>query len=231
VTAGTVFEGTRTPLRQWFRAAWLLAAAEQGVSARRLQRDLGLGSYETAWTMLHRYRRAMVRSGRPRLSGPVELAAAELAARPATAAVGVAVEDRGAEPGRVRMQRLEGPTPPALAAFAARAVEPGAVRARDAATVAALAAAGYASRLAAALPHLDAVVVALGRWLRGTHQAAAAAHLDQYLDEFTFRFNRRSSTHPGLRFYRLLEEAVVTPPTPYRSLVAPRPSPNRRPPA
>ena len=83
VTAGTLFQATRTPLRQWFAAAWHVATAEQGVSARRLARELDLGSYETAWTMLHRLRRAMVRSGRPRLEGVAETGTVLLPARPA----------------------------------------------------------------------------------------------------------------------------------------------------
>ena len=86
VTAGTLFQGTRTPLRQWFAAAWMVATAEQGVSARQLAKALNLGSYETAWTMLHRFRRAMVRSGRPRLEGRVELGTVRALGRPTPAA-------------------------------------------------------------------------------------------------------------------------------------------------
>ncbi|HZD72170.1 MAG TPA: IS1595 family transposase, partial [Actinomycetes bacterium] len=81
VTAGTLFQGTRVPLRQWLAAAWHVSTAEGGVSARRLQRALGVGSYETAWTMLHRLRRAMVRSGRPRLDGLAEVGRIALPAR------------------------------------------------------------------------------------------------------------------------------------------------------
>ena len=88
VTAGTLFQGTRTPLLTWFAAAWLVATAEQGVSARQLARALDLGSYETAWTMLHRFRRAMVRSGRPRLEGRVELGTLDVPGRPDPAGEG-----------------------------------------------------------------------------------------------------------------------------------------------
>ncbi|HEV3495397.1 MAG TPA: IS1595 family transposase, partial [Actinomycetes bacterium] len=122
VTAGTLFQGTRTPLRTWFAAAWLVATAEQGVSARQLARALHLGSYETAWMMLHRFRRAMVRSGRPRLEGRVELGTL---ATPGRALAGIALEDRGETPGRVRMQRLASRDPGELPAFAGRVVEPG----------------------------------------------------------------------------------------------------------
>ena len=73
VTAGTIFDKTRTPLRVWLAAAWYLTNQKQGVSALGLQRVLGLGSYQTAWTMLHRFRRAMVRPDRERLTGSVEV--------------------------------------------------------------------------------------------------------------------------------------------------------------
>jgi hypothetical protein len=229
VTAGTLFQGTRTPLRQWFAAAWHVATAEQGVSARQLARELDLGSYETAWAMLHRFRRAMVRSGRPRLAGRVELGTVLVPGRPdaggnrtgATAAI--AVEDRGDQPGRVRMQRLRSPAGPAVAPFAARVVESGSLlRAIWLEDWTALALAGFMTERAPRLTHLPGVQEALTSWLLGTHQGAAShAQLDWYLDEFTFRFNRRAATHRGLLFYRLLEEAVVTPPLPYHTVVGP----------
>jgi hypothetical protein len=227
VTAGTLFQGTRTPLRQWFAAAWQVATAEQGVSARRLERELRLGSYETAWTMLHRLRRAMVRSGRPRLEGAAETGTVLLSARPAArggprrAVAAIAVEDRGEQAGRVRMQRLGSRSAAELASFVTRAVEPGTlIRAEQPAVAEALAGLGYALAPAGRLTHLPWVRDRLERWLLGTHQGAASHdQLDWYLDEFTFRFNRRAATHRGLLFYRLLEEAVVTPPLPYRQVV------------
>jgi len=204
-----------------------VATAEQGVSARQLTRALDLGSYETAWTMLHRFRRAMVRSGRPRLEGRVELGTLDALGRPdpAGAAGGVvaaiALEDRGETPGRVRMQRLPSPDAGGLAAFAGRVVEPGTlIRAVRLERWWPLAELGFSTERAPVLTHLPAVERALAGWLRGTHQGATSpAQLDWYLDEFTFRFNRRASTHRGLLFYRLLEEAVVTPPVPYRRVV------------
>jgi hypothetical protein len=227
VTAGTLFQGTRTPLRVWFAAAWRLATAEQGVSARRLARELDLGSYETAWTMLHRLRRAMVRSGRPRLEGVAEAGTVLLPGRPAArggpsgAVAGVAVEDRGDRAGRVRMQRLGSRSAEELAGFVTRAVEPDARIRTDRASLAkALAGLGYAAEASAPLARLPEVGEQLERWLLETHQGAASHdQLDWYLDEFTFRFNRRAATHRGLLFFRLLEEAVVTPPLPYRRVV------------
>jgi transposase-like protein len=229
VTAGTLFQGTRTPLRQWFAAAWLVATAEQGVSARQLARALDLGSYETAWTMLHRFRRAMVRSGRPKLEGRVEVATM---ATPGTAraVAAIALEDRGESPGRVRMQRLASAGGAGFLAFLGRVVEPGTlVRAVRLEAWYPLAELGFMTERAPVLTHLPGVERALAGWLRGTYQGATSpAQLDWYLDEFTFRFNRRASTHRGLLFYRLLEESVVTPPLPYHRVVARTDIPSRR---
>jgi hypothetical protein len=236
VTAGTIFQGTRTPLAVWFAAAWLVATAERGVSARQLARALDLGSYETAWTMLHRFRRAMVRSGRPRLVDRVEIGTLLVPGRrgpgagPAGATAGIVLEDRGQEPGRVRMQRLGAGTPAELVALVGRVVEPGTlVRAVRLDRWYPLADLGFPTERAPRLTHLPALRRDLEAWLRGTHQAATSPdQLDWYLDEFTFRFNRRHATHRGLLFYRLLEEAVVTPPLPYHRVVAPGgPEPRR----
>jgi hypothetical protein len=239
VTAGTLFQGTRTPLAHWFEAAWLLATAEHGVSARHLQHHLGLASYETAWAMLHRYRRAMVRSGRPRLSGSVDAVTTVVGARAGTggpqagrgragATVAAAVEVRDAgEPGRVRMQRTRGSTAADLLAFVSWAVEPGTlVRTGRSDVDQPLAERGYLTPAGRDDEQATAcgadVLARLHRWLEATYSGAVSAdQLDWYLDEFTFRFNRRRSTHRGLLFYRLLEESVVTPPLTYRSVTAP----------
>jgi hypothetical protein len=254
VTAGTLFQGTRTPLRQWLAAAWHVSTADEGVSALRLQRALGLGSYETAWTILHRLRRAMVRSGRPRLDGVADVGRTVLSARLTRealarpgggrrrprAVVAIAVEDRGGEPGRVRMQRLPSGSDQDLLRFIAWAVEPPAhVRVEGLRRPAVLADLGWsrpgACQAGGGQPeapepgpepgppfvHLREVERRLTRWLLGTHQGAASSELlDWYLDEFTFRFNRRSARHRGLLFYRLVEEALVTPPQPYGTVVA-----------
>jgi hypothetical protein len=234
VTAGTLFQGTRTPLPVWFAAAWHVSTAEEGISARRLQRELRLGSYETAWSMLHKLRRAMVRSGRPRLEGVVEVGRTFLPAGADRTVIAIAVEDRGEEPGRVRMQPLASPADASLMRFVAWAVEPGTTvvpdRLRNPAALARLGCrpasargivvAGIASRPFA---HLGMVERRLADWLQRTHQGSTGRELlDWYLDEFTFRFNRRSARYRGLLFYRLLEESLVTPPQPYGSMLTPR---------
>lgn len=270
VTAGTLFQGTRTPLPVWFAAAWHVSTADEGISARRLQRELGLGSYETAWAMLHRLRRAMVRSGRPRLEGVVEVGRTFLPAGRDRTVIAIAVEDRGQDPGRVRMQPLASAGDADLMRFVAWAVEPGTTvvpdRLRNPAALArlgcrppsvhdAVAAVGEGGGGGAAgakgaapgaggtavpggvagaggaraFAHLGLVERRLVDWLLRTHQGSTARDLlDWYLDEFTFRFNRRSARHRGLLFYRLLEEALVTPPQPYTAMLGPRSGSDRR---
>lgn len=80
------------------------------------------------------------------------------------------------------------------------------------------------------MPGVHRVASLLKRWLLGTHQGAVGAeHLDAYLNEFTFRFNRRASRRRGLLFYRLLEQALITGPITYRELVATPGAGSRRP--
>ena len=245
VTAGTIFEKTRTSLRVWFAAAWYITSQKQGVSALGLQRVLGLSSYETAWAMLHRFRRAMVRPGRDLLSGTVEVDEAYLAlrrtkgvarkippslARNADQLVPVAIAVEILRPkgfGRIRVSRLEAVSIENLEAFVYDSVEPVArVRTDGAAVYGLLAKDGtdhdrrvqMGSTVPAhvSLPGVHRVASLLKRWLLGTHHGAVdPRHLDYYLDEFVFRFNRRSSRSRGMLFYRLMEQAAVTAPVTY----------------
>jgi len=115
VTAGTVFEGTRKPLRTWFLAMWFVTSQKHGASALGLQRVLGLGSYQTAWAWLHKLRRAMVRPGRDRLTGPVEVDETYVGG-PEEGVRGretldktpvvIAAEARGRGIGRIRLRRI-----------------------------------------------------------------------------------------------------------------------------
>lgn len=244
VTAGTLFAGTRTPLRQWFAAIWQLVAQKRGLSALGMQRLMGLGSYETAWAHLHKLRRAMVRPGRDLLSGLVEVDEGYVGGREVGMAgrqtadksvVLVAVEVREGRKreiaGRVRLSGVEAANKTTLERFIAGAIEPGsAIRTDGWNAYTGLTELGYrhlpinvsrtgepASR---SMPHVHRVLALLKRWLLGTHQGSVQPHqLDFYLDEFTFRFNRRHSRHVGLLFYRLLEEAVITEPIPLRAIV------------
>lgn len=245
VISGTIFEGTRTPLTHWFAAAWQLTSHKHGVSALGLKRVLGLGSYQTAWSMLHKFRRAMVRPGRDRLAGEVEVDESYVGGnepgvtgRETTtkAIIAVAVEvhqPRGF--GRIRIRRVPNIDKASLLSFVQETVEPGSIVRTDGwRSYLLLDELGYKHQVRNVsrskepahvhLPGPHRVSSLLKRWLLGTHQGGVSlAHIDYYLDEFVFRFNRRSSRSRGLLFYRLLEQAVQVPPVPYRSLIAPRP--------
>jgi transposase-like protein len=239
VTAGTIFQGTRLPLTTWFHAMWWVTSQKTGASALGVQQVLGLGSYQTAWTWLHQLRRAMVRPGRERLTGQVEvdetlvggLGGGYGRSTAKKTLVVVAAEAVGAGIGRIRLRRIVDGTADTLQAFVADAIEPGSEVHTDGWDgYARLKANGYRHRVtflrghpelaSAQLPRVHRVASLLKRWLLGTHQGAVSrAHLDYYLDEFTFRFNRRRSRHRGKLFFRLAPQAVAVDPVPYRSVV------------
>jgi transposase-like protein/ribosomal protein L37AE/L43A len=239
VTAGTVFQDTRKPLRLWFHAMWWVTGQKTGASALGLQRLLGLGSYETAWTWLHKLRRAMVRPGRDRLSGRVEvdesfvggIGGAQGRSTATKALIVIAAEEVGHGIGRIRMRRIPDGSADSLHTFVQAAIEPGSLVHTDGwHGYDGLKAAGYRHRITLlrgrddlavkCLPRVHRVVSLLKRWLLGTHQGAVSrAHLDYYLDEFTFRFNRRTSRHRGQLFFRLAQQAVAVEPAPYSRLV------------
>jgi transposase-like protein len=241
VTAGTIFAGTRTPLTSWFAAVWYVVNQKQGVSALGLQRVLGLGSYRTAWTWLHKMRRAMVRPGRELLDGTVEVDETLVGGvKPGKrgrgaegkALVVIAVERCEGGPGRVRMRRIPNAAADTLTDFVLDDVARGTEvntdgwggyndigRYRFKHVVTNLSASGDPAHVA--MPEVHRVASLLKRWLLGTHQGAVSHdQLDYYLDEFTFRFNRRRSRHRGLLFYRLLEGAIATDPHPYKTLIS-----------
>jgi transposase-like protein len=242
VTAGTVFERTGKPLRVWFQAMWLVTSQKHGASALGLQRVLGLGSYRTAWTWLHKLRRAMVRPGRERLHGSVEVDETYVGGA-ATGGkrgrgtenkeiVAIAVEVlRPKGFGRIRMRRVPDASGDSLVPFICDVAEPGAQILTDGwGGYNSLAKHSYAhSRTVlsdtgdpahVAMPGVHRIAALVKRWLLGIHQGAVSAkHLDYYLDEYTFRFNRRTSRSRGMLFYRLMQQAVATASVPYRQLV------------
>ncbi len=237
VTAGTIFQDTRKPLRMWFRAVWHVTSQKNGASAVSLQQVLGLGSYMTAWTWLHKLRRAMVRPGRDRLRGAVEVDETYWGGEEKgvvgrltedKALIAVAAEEDGKGIGRIRLRSIPDLTRASLHGFIAEAIEPGSMVRTDGLS-SYLGLKGYAhdrqvqrhqSEGEHLLPRVHRVVSLLKRWLLGTHQGAIGhAHLDYYLDEFTFRFNRRTSASRGKLFYRLLQQAVQVDPAPYKNIV------------
>jgi len=247
VTSGTIFDRSRTPLRLWFAAAWQLTSQKHGVSALGIQRSLGLGSYQTAWAMLHRFRIAMVRPGRERLTGHVEVDEAYVGGvegkvygreTETKSIVAIAVEIENPKGfGRIRLGHVEDVSKDSLIPFIEGAVEPGATVHTDGwQAYWTLGDCGYEHERTVmrqqsdpahvVMPGVHRVASLLQRWLLGTHQGRVSPeHLQAYLNEFTFRFNRRRSRRRGLLFYRLLEQSIAADPVTYRDLVAnPRPT-------
>lgn len=241
VTAGTIFEGTRKPLRLWFLAMWLITSEKNGISALGLQRELGFTRYETVWTWLHKLRRAMVRPGRDRLSGRVEVDETYLGGEAEGTRgrgaenkfiVVIAVEEDGAGMGRIRLRRVEDVSQRSLIPFVQDVVEPGSVIHTDGwSGYARLRSHGYTHEITNVsrseelahelLPRVHRVAALLKRWLLGTHQGSVGEHhLDYYLDEFTFRFNRRKSRKRGKLFYRLVQQAVQVDPVSWEDVAA-----------
>lgn len=240
LTAGTIFQDTRKPLRMWFLAMWFVTSQKNGVSALGLQRVLGLGSYETAWTWLHKLRRAMVRPGRDCLFGVVEIDETYVGGPEegqrgrkieTKEIVAVAAEENGRGIGRIRLQRIKDVSAESLLPFVQGVVAPGSVVHTDGwRGYSGLAGAGYNHQVTVisrgsdpahvAMPRVHNVASLLKRWLLGTHQGGIQPqHLDYYLDEFTFRFNRRKSKARGLLFHRLAQQAVEVRPIPYHYLI------------
>ena len=246
VTAGTIFDRTRTPLTVWFTACWLFATGKDGISALSLKRTLDIGSYQTAWAMLHRLRSVLVRPGRDRLTGKVEVDETYIGGQEAglpggrasgkKVLTGIAVEIR--EPkgfGRCRMRPLADGSAESLHPFVTDFVEPGATVITDGwQGYRGLDKLGYvhdrrSQRAARArgedpdklLPGVHRVASLAKRWLLGTHQGSVDdAHLASYLNEFVFRFNRRRSRSRGMVFYRVLELAVIHDPVRYQDIAA-----------
>src|SRR5215211_4742708 len=247
VTAGTIFHRSHSPLSTWFAAVWFVTSQKNGVSAQGLKDALGFGSYQTAWAWLHKLRRAMVRPDRELLGGPgvsVEMDCTFIGGRterrfPARYAnkdeVVIAVERRHPRGlGRVRLARIDSTQRKAdIVEFAETNVAPGTILYTDGDRLyndlarrldvshERVVLIGASERASGLLPAVHRVASLLKRWLAGTlHNGHASAHLDYYLDEFTFRFNRRSSRRRGLLWYRLVQQAVATDPHPYRDLTA-----------
>ena len=233
VSAGTILDKTRTPLTTWFEAAWHVTTAKNGMSAKTLERTLGT-SYRVAWTMLQRYRVAMVRAERKLLSGDVEVdetlvggveRGGKRGRGTSKCVVVIAVEvsqPRGF--GRVRMRHVPNASGASLLPFVCDTVVPGATILTDGwggyndlpehgylrkETV--LSSSGNPAHVS--MPGVHRVSSLLKRWILGTHQGSMVpAHLQSYLEEFAFRFNRRTSRSRGLVFRRLLEQAAITGP-------------------
>lgn len=242
VTAGTIFDRTRMPLSTWFAAMWFVTSQKDGASALGLKRVLGLGSYQTAWVWLHKLRQAMVRSGRDQLCGRIEvdetyIGGTDVGGKRGRGSekkeiVAIAVEVHSPKGfGRVRMRRIPDVSGDSLVPFVCDVAKKGAEILTDGwGGYNKLAKRGYkhdkvflsdtGDPAHISMPGVHRIAALVKRWLLSTHQGSVSPkHLEYYLDEYTFRFNRRSSRSRGLLFYRLMQQAVMTPPLPYREII------------
>ena len=238
VMAGTIFQDTHIPLTIWFRAIWYIVAQKHGTNALNLQRILGLGSYRSAWTMLHKLRRAMIRPGRDKLQGRIEVDEAYIGGvnqggkrgRGAEnkALVAVAVEVNDHKIGRIRLKVIDSASSESLHGFLEEVAEKGSTIITDGWNgYNGLSGKGFFQEVVGTpdgeslLPHVHTTVSLLKRWLLGTLQGSCSKeYLAYYLDEYTFRYNRRKSKSRGLLFLRLLENAVQIETTTYKQLIS-----------
>jgi transposase-like protein len=228
ITANTIFDQSNKPLTMWFRAIWWMIAQKNGVSATGLQNILGIGSYKTAWIWLHKLRTLMVLPSREKLTGIVEVdetfvGGASEGKRGRGSGnktlVIIAVEVLPIGTGRVRTKVIPNAEGKHLLKFIKENIEKGSNVITDGWT-------GYsqlkekeynhtihkqvkAEKEEESLPNVHRIAALLKRWLLGTHQNyASKERLQSYLDEFSFRYNRRKSNSRGLLFHRIIEQAI-----------------------
>lgn len=238
ITAGTIFHRSKLPLTTLFRALWWMVAQKNGVSAVGLQRVLGLGSYRTAWTWLHKFRRLMVFPGRDKLSGNIEvdetLVGGKKPGRRGRGAEGkslvvIAIELATKGTGRVRLSIIPDASKRSLTKFIKENIEEGSTLITDGwKGYTGISQKGYHHSIEdktkmldgqQVLPNVHRIASLLKRWLLGTHQNfIGEQYLSYYLDEYTFRHNRRKSNSRGLLFQRLIEQAVLHLPVEYKSI-------------
>lgn len=239
--SGTIFANTRVPLTAWFETAWAMTTGKQGVSASEIHRTLDLGSYQTAWMMLHRYRQAMGTTGTALLRGDVEVDETFIGGykpgtrgRGAAGKVEVAIAVELLDPkgyGRCRMRVIPDTRATTVKGFLQECVQTGSLIISD----------GHKSYPAATgdlylhkpyplkgsgtqahmvLPGVHRLASLVKRWMLGTHQGYIQPdHAQAYLDEFVFRFNRRRSKQRGMLFYRLIQASLGVGATTYKDFV------------
>jgi transposase-like protein len=240
VTTGTIFDKTRTQLKTWFEAAWHVSTAKSGMSAKTLERTIGT-SYKVAWMMLHRFRVAMVNNERSQLSGIVEVDESFVGGEEqggkrgrgtGKSIVVIAVEIKQPKGfGRVRMRHIPDSSGNSLVPFICDMIAPGSVVRTDGwkgynrvtdhgyqREIIVQSSSGDPAHVS--MPGVHRIASLLKRWILGTHQGSVLPlHLQSYLEEFTFRFNRRTSRSRGLVFRRLIEQAVITKPTTMEDII------------
>ena len=239
VINGTIFHKSTKPILVWFQAIWWMVAQKNGVSAKGLQKILGLGSYQTAWTWLHKFRRLMILSGRTKLQGIVEVdevfVGGKVSGKRGRGAEGktmvaAAVEVLGQKTGRARLAKIPDASSESLLKFIQDNVELSSTIITDAwPSYNELSQKGYHHKVQKAtikedegeiLPNVHRIASLLKRWLLGTHQSYLNKNkLEYYLDEYVFRYNRRTSKSRGLLFLRLIEQGITTEPISYKKII------------
>jgi transposase-like protein len=243
ITSGTIFQDSKKPLLLWFHIMWWVVAQKTGASAHNLKDFMGFGSYETAWLWLHKLRRAMIREGREKLSGIVEVdetyiggeeIGIEKKGRGAEqkSLVVVATECKGKQIGRVRFRIIPDASSKSLDSFIEANIEEGSTIITDGWS-------GYTNlsqnekfiheekvvsgsgkQVHELLPHVHMIDSLVKRWINGTHQGKISQkHLEYYLEEFAFRFNRKLSNHRGKLFYRLMQQSIDCSPSTYKQII------------
>jgi transposase-like protein len=240
LTAGTVMDNSKKPLQFWFLAIFLMMSSKGGIAAKELQRKLGLGSYQTAWTWLHKLRGLVSQQGKAPLHGLVEVDEAYVGGeregargrqRENKALIGVAVENRGQRIGRIRLEVVTDAGGESLKDFVERRISAGSMVHTDGwHGYKGLTGKGYIhwrevishsdKKATNVFSHVHLVISLLKRWILGTHQGGTSKkHLQKYLDEFVFRFNRRRAKAEGYNFFQLLVLGAKVKAMPYRMIV------------
>jgi len=251
--AGTVMQDSKLPVRVWLLAMWLFATQKDGVSAKHLQENLGLNSYKSAWSLLHKLRVAMIRSDREKLSGVVEIDEEYIGGtleggkrgrgseNKQLVAVAVQLEEiLGENPDRpslrnyklakIRAKHIANASKIELHGFINENIEKGSILIRDGWNgYSGIDDEGYSSEITKIseadsedekLPHVHLAISLIKRWILGTYQGSIDKdYLQMYLEEFSFRFNRKTSHSRGWLFYRMVQGAVSTKPHPYENLI------------
>ena len=237
---GDYLRGDTGPTTLWFQAGWEFSINKGGISATTLKSRLELNSYQTAWSMLHKYRRAMALAGREKLSGIVEVDETAIggkkSGKPGRGAAGetrvaIAIELKDPQGfGRVRLRVIPDYTAKSLGAFLKETVEEGSTIVTDDWKSYPPATRGKYTHIAhnqststlkphELLPGVHRVASLLKRWILGTLQGSVSPeHVPSYLDEFTFRFNRPNSEARGMLFFRLMALAAIAGPVTYKEL-------------
>jgi transposase-like protein len=250
-------QDTKLTARTWLTAMWLFATQKDGISAKSLQDNVGINSYQSAWLLLHKLRVAMIRSDREPLSGLVEVDEDYIGGKEKEGkrgrgsenkqlvAIAVQLEKieinkphdslRDYRLAKIRAKCIERASKDELYAFISENIAKGSTLYRDDwSGYSGIDELGYNSVVFKTtksddenekLPHIHLAISLLGRWMLGTYQGRLDDyHLQAYLEEFTFRFNRKTSKHRGLLFLRLVQGAMSTVPHPYENLIEPKAS-------